>query len=279
MQYRKQPSTRRRNLGTKVTWAGPCEGGEQWSPEPAPPAFVGPHPADADQSAEPFDDPPLAPDHLEEDLVRIETDLMDQKSQVWTLNRNLGGLDQRLGDLEHTRSEGAGGTLRQRIRAALAAIGNVFSPPPETDAGDSPAWPPGMPVRHPPLVPFGERNLGKRIIAVTAFCLSDGALAKVLDTVESYCAKRDALPLVLTDSVRFEMFRQRAMAFEYFPSESLRNRLAPDLEWPLYFRRRLSLLRRKWGPAGLVSFGSPGPVAELGAMLVGDDERAAERRR
>jgi hypothetical protein len=263
---------RRRNLGSPVDWN---EEARTAGPKPAAahaPAFAAPPPAAGDGEPDASDDGPFSVEYLEDELVRVEADLTDQESLVWALNRDFGGLDQRLGELEHARGGGAGGLIGQRIRAALAAIGNVFRPP----TADSPTagaqpWPPGMPVPHPPLVPFGDGNLGKRIIAVTAFELSKEALAKVLDTVEAHCRKRDTLPLVLTDCNCFEMFRDRSMVFEYFPPEASRERFAPDLQWPLFFRRRLALLRRKWGPVGVVSFGAPGPIARFKEVLVGDE--------
>ncbi len=263
---------RRRNLGSTVDWNGKAYA-EGLKPAAAhAPAFAAPPPAAGDGQPDADDDGPFSVEYLEDELVRVETGLMDQESRVWALNRDLGGLDQRLDELEHTRGGGAGGPLGQRIRAALAAFGNVFRPPAaESPAAGAQAWPPGMPVRHPPLVPFGDANLGKRIIAVTAFQLSRDALAKVLDTVEAHCRKREALPLVLTDCDCFEMFRDRTMAFEYFPPEAQRERFAPDLQWPLFFRRRLALLRRKWGPVGVVAVGAPGPIADFKEILVGNE--------
>ena len=129
--------------------------------------------------------------------------------------------------------------------------------------------------RRRPLVPFEEQNGGKRIVGFTVFGLPRERLEKVLDTVEKYCRKRDTVPVILTDSDCFDVFRARNLAFEYLPPPETRQRFAPDLQWPLYFQRRLTVFRSKWRPAGIVSFGTKVPGME--DIAVSDADGSAER--
>lgn len=211
---------------------------------------------------------------LVEDLIRLETSLVDQDSKIWSLSQGIGGLDQRLRDLEQPGGSAAAGGLRERLAYAARAFTGVFSPSAKdrttVDADD---LAPGVPAPHPSLVPFGEENAIKPVIAVTIFGLSVEETTQVLDTVESRFQKRDAVPIILTDSNRFETMRERGMAFEYFPPENGQGRPAPDGR-SLYFQRRLSLLRKKWGPTDVISFGAPGPIAAIREILLGEDEPA-----
>ena len=129
--------------------------------------------------------------------------------------------------------------------------------------------------RRGPLVPFDQQNGGRRIVAFTVFGLPRERLEKVLDTVEKYCRKRDTVPVILTDSDCFDVFRARNLAFEYLPPPETRERFAPDLQWQLYFQRRLTVFRSKWRPAGIVSFGTKVPGME--DIAVSDAEGSEER--
>ena len=109
------------------------------------------------------------------------------------------------------------------------------------------------------------------------FGLPRERLEKVLDTVEKYCRKRDTVPVILTDSDCFDVFRERNLAFEYLPPPETRERFAPDLQWRLYFQRRLTVFRSKWRPAGIVSFGTGAPIEGVEVLAVTDAEDSEER--
>ncbi len=112
----------------------------------------------------------------------------------------------------------------------------------------------------PPLVPFYKEIGNKWILGVTAFGLDDQQLVKVIDIVEAGCARRGAMPVFFTDNASFELFRARRLVFEYLPPPELREKLAPDLLWPLYLQRRYAQFERKWQPSGVISFGKRLPV-------------------
>jgi hypothetical protein len=77
----------------------------------------------------------------------------------------------------------------------------------------------------------------------------------VLQIVERYGAEHDAAPLLLTDNDSFHLFRNRRVVFEFLPPGTEQQRLAPELDWQLFTLRRLALVRRKWRPVRVVSFG------------------------
>lgn len=106
-----------------------------------------------------------------------------------------------------------------------------------------------------PLIPFAAEGIARPVVAVVAFGLTAEQRVAVLDMVARHSAARNVVPLVLTDDDDFGPLRSRRMVFEYFPPPSVREALAPALEWELYLQRRLSLVRRKWQPARIIPFG------------------------
>jgi hypothetical protein len=106
-----------------------------------------------------------------------------------------------------------------------------------------------------PLVPFAAEGIARPVVAVVAFGLTSEQRVAVLDMVARHSAERNVVPLILTDDDDFAPLRSRRMVFEYFPPPSVREALAPALEWELYLQRRLSLVRRKWQPVRIIPFG------------------------
>jgi hypothetical protein len=105
------------------------------------------------------------------------------------------------------------------------------------------------------LVPWVKDRPPKDIVAVVVFGLSEAEIDRVLELVERYCAEHETAPLLLTDNDSFQLFRNRRVVFEFLPPRSEQQRLAPDLDWQLFTLRRLALIRRKWRPVRVVSFG------------------------
>ena len=191
------------------------------------------------------------------------------------INRGLGAASARVAALEQGTSESDKG-LFARMRGWRAAIATRRGPQltlPEEDTRTEGAAPYTV-LGRPPLIPNVDRApvadaaAPPRVIVVTAFELAAERLERVLDTVEAYAAKRHVAPVILTDCSRFEVFRRRNMAFEYLPPTTSRARFADDLQWDIYLGRRLALLRAKWRPIGIISFGSRGPVGGASALDV-----------
>lgn len=239
------------HLGGPVAWAAPAT-----APAPAVDAVCGdPSPVESP------DDDARATDLA----ATVET----LEVHVRGLNRDLGRVEQWLMDHQEQGEESVG--ARQRIRGWFQSLRHLWRPRAQTkDTGKKDESTVETPFWKDPLVPFAEEGGPERVIAVTAMGLADEALKSVLDTVEDYCRTHDTVPVLLTDSENFEVFRQRRMAFEHLPAAHKRDAFAPDLPWPLYFRRRMSHFQRKWRPVGMISFGEQPPVEDLEILLTSD---------
>ena len=203
-------------------------------------------------------------DHNE--MWQLVTNLVDRDAEISALNREFGALKQRfrqLESIERSAKNEEQGWFERTLRALglLKEVKNVIGvvAPDETR-------------RIMPLTPFGQER--ERVIVVTAFGLSGDKLERVLDIVASYCKRKSTVAVMLTDNENFETFRERGMAFEYLPSAQSRDQFAPDLEWPLYFQRRLSLIRRKWRPVGIITFGTRTPVEGFDKFLSAETPEA-----
>ncbi|MBT3358149.1 MAG: hypothetical protein HN403_00805 [Rhodospirillales bacterium] len=195
-------------------------------------------------------------EHLAREVMRLREEVEEKNAEIWSLNRELGALEQFASD-EGLHAVSLVSRISELAVAVLRRVGLVKKAPPQGDDDDGSSGGVFDGYMHrDPLIPFGQLNAGKKIIAVTAFELSRDDMKKVLGTVERYCAKRDAAPVFLTDSVWSEDFREAGFAFEYFPSVIVRDEFADGLDWPLYLKRRIRLFRRKWDPAGFISFGT-----------------------
>ena len=106
-----------------------------------------------------------------------------------------------------------------------------------------------------PLQPFADDNPQARTIAIVTVGLQRAELEKVIGTVDGIGSQSGLVPVVMTDSDQFEVFRGRRIVVEYLPPAERRSQFAADLDWDLYRLRRLALLRRKWQPARIVAFG------------------------
>ena len=195
-------------------------------------------------------------DQLERQLIRAEGALQE-------LNRQLGALAPRAAALPATRTPRRWPALRDRLRTRLTRLWPEWA-----DSNGAAAARPAvrgerLPAQDPsgPLVPFAEAGQARRVIVVVAVGLEPEPRASVLDLALRLSAERGVVPLVLTDDDDFAPLRRRGMLFEYFPPGSVREALAPALEWELYLQRRLALIRRKWRPMRVVAFG--GPAADL----------------
>lgn len=108
----------------------------------------------------------------------------------------------------------------------------------------------------PPLKPLAEERPTAETIIAVVLGLEEDNLIRVLDLLKRGGAGLDVVPVVLTDSTDFRLFRERRIVFEYFPPREHQERFAPGLNWSLYRLRRLALLRRKWQPLRIIAFGT-----------------------
>lgn len=123
------------------------------------------------------------------------------------------------------------------------------------------AWPSGVgkPAPLKPSPGFASYALGlgsAKAIGVAVCGLQPNLIESVVTLVQERQRRgRDFLVLFLTDSPHSEIFRRRGYTFEVLPL------LAPvDAEEAqlcrVYGERRIELLKRKWGLAGITNFGS-----------------------
>jgi len=73
---------------------------------------------------------------------------------------------------------------------------------------------------------------------------------------ESAPVERSLEPLLVTDCMAFDLFREARVIFEYLPGPAVQQGHAPDLAWEIYIARRLERLRHKWAPVRIVAVGT-----------------------
>ncbi|MGI9501845.1 MAG: hypothetical protein ACR2RE_02150, partial [Geminicoccaceae bacterium] len=98
-------------------------------------------------------------------------------------------------------------------------------------------------------------NAEHRIVGIVLFGLEKDEIERLLPIIERDCSSRGMKPLCLIDVDAFELLRGRRLIFEYLPPEKERDRFDASLNWILYLRRRLAIIRRKWDPVRVVAFG------------------------
>ncbi len=111
----------------------------------------------------------------------------------------------------------------------------------------------------PPLQAFPKQRPQARTIAAVIVGLEREDLGPIIDMVDAMGARLNMVPVLITDSDAFELFRGRQAVIEYLPPAE-QQQLAPDLDWDLYRLRRLAMLRRKWNPARIIAFGGAASV-------------------
>ncbi len=100
------------------------------------------------------------------------------------------------------------------------------------------------------------------VVAVLIFGLAETEVAMVVERIgEELARKPDFAPVFVTDCKDFSIFRGEHYTFEYVPSQAEQGTFAPDLDWSHYLGRRAEILRRKWRPASVVSFGNEPPFS------------------
>jgi hypothetical protein len=95
------------------------------------------------------------------------------------------------------------------------------------------------------------------VLGVSVCGLSRSVLEPLVDTIAAQqTALRDFIPVFLTDSMDFEVFRRHGFVCEYFPDAAERARYGGAVDWAEYGRRRRDLVTRKWRLDEIVVIGS-----------------------
>jgi hypothetical protein len=141
------------------------------------------------------------------------------------------------------------------------------------------AWWPTQSTAAAPLVPAaGWRNytLQKRnakVVGVSVCGMPRPTLESVVAAVSDQQDRlRDFIPVFLTDSTDFDVFRRYGFVWEYFLGPVARARYAGTTSWTHYAAARRQLLARKWNFDHVICIGA----TEFGVI---DVQRAPRSRR
>lgn len=169
--------------------------------------------------------------------------------------------------------EGAGTTPRTaKIRPAAPPPRPPYGQPPPRMAAEPPEGWPRAAERPRPLRPnpgwacHTLKAADCPVVGYSVLGLAPEALERAVTAVDALQrADGGFVPLFLTDSGDFAVFRNRGYAFEHFPAPSRRATLPGAFSWERYAGDRLALIREKWGLKRLVRLGEELPRTEAPA--------------
>jgi glycosyltransferase involved in cell wall biosynthesis len=100
-----------------------------------------------------------------------------------------------------------------------------------------------------------------KVIAYLVFGFERAELEQILEMISREQRRaQDFVPLFITDSLQFDLFRIRGYVVEHIPAKDLLNYGAARAAAQ---RRRMQMILRKWGVDAVVQFGPRGLPAEL----------------
>lgn len=106
------------------------------------------------------------------------------------------------------------------------------------------------------------------------FGMTGEAIAETADLVDEELSQKGLIPVYLVDQAEFSALRAKQRLFEFLPSHWQGARRSPDLDWPLYLRRRYLLLQMKWRPLDRIDFGTvPGWLSDHSEMAASADTK------
>jgi hypothetical protein len=86
----------------------------------------------------------------------------------------------------------------------------------------------------------------------------------------------DFVPIFLTDSTCFDVFRRYGFVIEYFPSPEKRMTFHGAMDWGAYAEQRLGLLIRKWGIAKMIVFGERTIMTDTPINPIADNDESTQ---
>jgi hypothetical protein len=133
------------------------------------------------------------------------------------------------------------------------------APPARAPEGD---WWPALRDDPQPLVPnagwtnYGLQGRAAKVLGISVCGLGREHVARVVAMVaQQQTEARDFVPVFLTDSAEFDLFRAQGFVVEYVPAAPLRAGYDGAQAWEDYLKGRRVLLERKWGLTDLIVFG------------------------
>jgi hypothetical protein len=208
---------------------------------------------------------------LRAELNRVSERIESQARYTWVLERKLREAMKRAGLASLTvevfdqilPSKG-GVSLTVRPDAAEQAAFGACSQPVAAVRVDRGAswWPTAEKTSRRPLVPnAGWQNYGLngrvgRVIGISVCGLPRESLEAIVSMIADQQTEcRGFVPIFLTDSTDFDVFRDYGFVFEYLPSTAKQAAYAGTKSWADYAAERRALLERKWGLARIIRFG------------------------
>lgn len=136
-------------------------------------------------------------------------------------------------------------------------------PEPITDPDTDPSWWPSAERRPAPLPAepgwacFGVGDKVGKVLGISLLGMTDDRVAATVAMIAAQQRKtRDFLPVFLTTSTTFHVFRAHGFVFEYFPARSQRDLISADTSWEDYLGDRLAFVAKKWGITRVICFGA-----------------------
>ena len=191
---------------------------------------------------------------------RLRERVENQARHIETLERCLGTALNRAG-LENQTI-----VLRDRLPRLPITENHADShhPLPDriADPGTDPSWWPSAERNPAPLPPepgWGCYGLGdqvSKVLGISLLGMEENRLSATVEMISTQQRKtRDFLPVFLTTSTAFHVFRAQGFVFGYFPATPQRQLIASDAGWEDYLTERLAFVAKKWGIARIICFG------------------------
>ncbi len=111
-------------------------------------------------------------------------------------------------------------------------------------------------VPNPGWACYALRGRVRKVIGISVCGLRRKVIAHIVGMIAAQQRESgDFIPLFLTDSSDFDLFRDHGFVFEYLPGPDKRAKLAGVRSWAAYAAERREFLRRKWDLSQIVVFG------------------------
>ena len=92
------------------------------------------------------------------------------------------------------------------------------------------------------------------VVMIVVIDLAPAVLEEIVAVIKAKFGKTRKIVCV-TDNADFNILRQHGLAFEYLPPLAQQRLHAADMPWRGYLSERWSLIKAKWRPALVLSYG------------------------
>ena len=93
------------------------------------------------------------------------------------------------------------------------------------------------------------------VMLISVIGLGEAERDTMLDWMVDDCAASGKVPVFIVDDLDLTPWLSRDLVVEHLPSMGRQRKMAPDLDWDLYLKRRLDFLKRKWSVEHIVDLG------------------------